>query len=81
MTWRPHPLVLGAVYMVPASINTHAGSFSHGQQYRFVNTEYSLYDSSTIFTFEVVGTELFVGWWWHDDEPDSLPSVRFCRIS
>jgi hypothetical protein len=80
MTWRTHPLHLGALYTVPEPISTHAGSFVPGQRYRLVSAGYSRYDSSTAFTFEGEGAEFSVGWWWHDDEPDSLPSERFCPI-
>jgi len=80
LTWRTHPLVLGALFTVSAPINTHAGSFVPGQRYRLVSTQYSPYDSSTVFNFKVEKAELSVGWWWHDDESDSLPSERFSLI-
>lgn len=80
MTWRTHPLHLGALYIVFEPISTHAGGFVPGQRYRLAGAGYSPYDSSTVFTFEEDGTELSAGWWWHDDEPDSLPAERFHPI-
>lgn len=77
MTWRNHPLRLGALYTVSEPISTHAGDFIPRQRYRLTDAGYSPYDSSTVFVFKVEGTELSIGWWWHDDEPDSLPSQRF----
>jgi hypothetical protein len=80
MTWRTHPLVLGALYTVSAPIRTHAGSFVPRQRYRLVSVQYSPYDSSTVFNFKEEEAELSVGWWWHDDESDSLPSECFFPI-
>lgn len=80
MTWRTHPLFLGAFYTVSAPISTHAGSFVPGRRYRLVSTQYSPYDSSTVFNFKLDEVELSVDWWWHDDESDSLPSKCFFPI-
>ncbi len=80
-TWRTHPLVWDTEYSVSVPINRQAGSFSPGRRYRLVDVAYSRYDSSTVFTFTSDGVETQIQWWWHDDEPDSLPSEQFHRIN
>lgn len=80
-TWRTHPLVRGVEYSVSAPINRQAGSFSPERSYRLVDVVYSRYDLSTVFTFTADRAETPIQWWWHDDEPDSLPSELFRRTN
>jgi len=76
-----HPLAWDAEYAVSAPINRQAGNFLPGYRYRLVDVAYSRYDSSTVFTFTENGVEVPIQWWWHDDEPDSLPSELFQRTN
>ena len=80
-TWRTHTLVPGAEYAVYVPLHRQAGIFSTGRRYRLVDVAYSRYDSSTVFTFTADDAETIIQWWWHDDEPDSLPVEMFCRMN
>ena len=76
-TWRTHQLVWGVKYAVNVPLNRQAGSFATERRYRLVDVAYSRYDSSTVFTFTPDDADAPIQWWWHDDEPDSLPSELF----
>jgi hypothetical protein len=75
--WRQHPLVLGHRYLARASFQGFPEStFIEGHSYELLNVGYSRYDGCTVFTFRGDG-QAPIHWWWGDDEPDALCSVRF----
>ena len=71
-TWRQHPLEVGRAYLATRSFSGAPNSeFIVGTVYVLKSVDYSHYDSQTIFTFQQVGGNTNMQWWWHDNESDT----------
>ena len=76
-TLRQHPFVLGHRYLARASFPGVPGStFMEGRAYELLHVGYSRYDGCTVFTFLGDGQDR-IAWFWGDDEPDALCTIRF----
>jgi hypothetical protein len=80
-TWRDHPFVDGKTYAAQKSfVGLMGNEFVSGRLYVFDRVAYSHYDSCTVITFHEYDATAPVQWWWHDDEPEALCSMRFKEV-
>jgi hypothetical protein len=70
-TWRKHNFEAGKRYRLLTSFQTATSEFLAGEVVAFKEADYSSYDSSTAFLFDVENEKKIKTWFLLDNEDDT----------